>query len=222
MILATHHSEPGGHAENQDCCLLSRHSSDPDCWFAAVADGQGGRAGAAEAARIACATVADQLQRQQADRLLQPHLWLGLLAAADQAVAAAPETGFCTLAALVLTESKLAGASSGDSAVVLFPAGQPMRILTSGQRKNPPVGSGSAEFVPFAAPLSPPWTVLLLTDGVWKYGGWEFLQRLDPRLLGEELIQLLRRKATLPGAKEPDTYRGLQDDFTLVVLQGVP
>jgi len=144
------------------------------------------------------------------------------MAAADRAVAAAPEAGFCTLAAVAVTETKLAGASSGDSAVAVFPAGQAMRILTSDQKKNPPVGSGSAEFVPFAATLSPPWTVLLLTDGVWKYAGWDFLQRLDPRLPEEELIRLLWSKVTLAGARDPDTYRGLQDDFTLVVLQGTP
>ena len=46
-------------------------------------------------------------------------------------------------------------------------------ILTRHQFKDPPVGSGEASFVPFTARLASPWTVLALTDGVWKYAGWD-------------------------------------------------
>jgi hypothetical protein len=198
------------------------HPLDADCLLAAVADGQGGQAGAAEAAQLACRVIRDLASESPPRQCFQVSPWLNLLRAVDRQVAEDPQAGFCTLAAVAITSTSLRGASSGDSAVVLFAGSRPMQILTAGQKKNPPVGSGAAEFVPFAASLALPWTVLLLTDGAWKYAGWDFLQRLDPYQPAEQLIRLVRAKVTLQGSKEPDTYRGLQDDLTLVVLQGAP
>ena len=58
--------------------------------------------------------------------------------------------------------------------------------LTANQIKNPPVGSAAAVFTPFAGRLERPWTVLAMSDGVWKYVGWErvrAIQRNNPELL---------------------------------------
>ena len=39
------HSEPGGHATNEDAFEVMQHPADPSCWIGALADGQGGQAG---------------------------------------------------------------------------------------------------------------------------------------------------------------------------------
>ena len=66
----------------------------------------------------------------------------------------------------------VAGASSGDSAALLV-AGRHATELTAGQRKDPPVGSGVATAVPFAVTARGPWRLLVMSDGVWKYVGWD-------------------------------------------------
>ena len=58
-----------------------------------------------------------------------------------------------------------------------MPAGK-ATVVTGCQTKDPPVGSGEAFFVPFAAELTPPWLVLAMTDGVWKYAGWHRLEEV--------------------------------------------
>src|SRR5204863_3743246 len=109
-----------------------------------------------------------------------PSCWETILQRADATVSATAGAGFTTLAAFALTNKHICGASCGDSAVVLFNAGDLAQFLTSGQRKNPPIGSGGAVGVSFAANLSSPWTVLAMSDGVWKYAGWENVLRIDP------------------------------------------
>ena len=63
-------------------------------------------------------------------------------------------------------------------------AGETIQELTSSQRKNPPVGSGGAIFVPFACRLIRPWQVLAMSDGVWKYAGWEAIRDVATREKG--------------------------------------
>jgi hypothetical protein len=120
--------------------------------------------------------------------------------------------GLTTLVALCVRAGKLCGGSSGDSGAVVHSAGASV-ILTRHQFKDPPVGSGEAVFVPFTARLASPWSVLALTDGVWKYAGWDHVLQLAGQP-GPALIAALRRRATLPGSG------GLPDDFTLVAIQG--
>jgi hypothetical protein len=129
-------------------------------------------------------------------------------------VADAEKAGFTTLIGFCLTENALCGASSGDSAVALLNAGEPPRILTKHQMKNPPVGSRGAIFVPFSVRLVHPWTVLAMTDGVWKYAGWDTIFAVSSEGAGEAILQKVREKAALPRTGQ------LQDDFTLVVFQG--
>jgi hypothetical protein len=108
----------------------------------------------------------------------------------------------------------LCGGSSGDSAVVVQNAGQTPHILTKHQKKNPPVGSRGADFVPFSLSLVHPWTVLAMTDGVWKYAGWDSIFAALSEGKGENIIRTLREKAAMSRTGQ------LQDDFTLVVFQG--
>jgi hypothetical protein len=86
-------------------------------------------------------------------------------------------------------------------------------VLTNRQNKNPPVGSGAAYFVPFAARLVCPWVVLAMSDGVWKYVGWDNVFKAASEQDGPKIIETIRERARLPGSGN------LQDDFTLVAFQ---
>jgi len=72
-----------------------------------------------------------------------------------------------------------AGLRPGDNlytdAVVAIDAERRIFDLTRQQAKNPPIGSGDALFTPFGALLADPWLVLAMSDGVWKYVGWDRL-----------------------------------------------
>jgi hypothetical protein len=188
-------------------------SSSP-CYLCTVADGQGGQEGAALAATIACQICLEKAATLQIHQLLSPSAWTLLLKGADKAVADAEGAGYTTLIAFCLTEIMLCGGSSGDSAVVVRNAGQTPHILTMHQMKNPPVGSRGAVFVPFSLHLVHPWTVLTMTDGVWKYAGWDSIFAALSEGTGEAILHTLREKASLPRTGQ------LQDDFTLVVFQG--
>jgi hypothetical protein len=214
VIASFTHSEPGGHRENQDAFEVRPLPGTTDGYLCAVADGQGGRAGGALAAALACKACLDAASGCPVADLLGPAAWIPILRAADEAVAACKEAGATTLVAFCLTENALCGGSGGDSAAVVVNPRQPPAILTRGQQKNPPVGSGAAVFVPFSTGLLPPWTVLAMTDGVWKYAGWEQVFAAAAACSGTAMIGALRKAASLPASGR------LQDDFTLVGFQG--
>jgi len=56
--------------------------------------------------------------------------------------------------------------------------------------------------------------VLAMTDGVWKYVGWDRVCELATRLGGDELLAALQAAARLPRTGQ------FQDDFTAVLLEG--
>jgi len=212
MFAVQSHSEPGGHTHNEDAFAVQAHPADASCLLCVVADGQGGQPGGGEAARLACRACIEAACALPPDRLFAPGAWLGLCRTGDEAVASDRAAGYTTLVALAVRGHALMGASSGDSAAVLGNGGRPGVILTARQRKNPPVGSGMADFVEFEAGLEAPWAVLVLTDGVWKYAGWEAVLGAVNGA-GEGALEALRRRATLPGSG------GLQDDFTAVLVR---
>lgn len=214
MIAYFAHTEPGGHEENQDRFEVRSVAGSSDCYVCAIADGQGGQAGAALAAAIACQSCLDGVSSFRTDQLLSASIWPAILHDADKAVADAEGAGYTTLIAFCLTETMLCGASSGDSAVAVLNAREPPCILTKQQMKNPPVGSRRAIFVPFAKRLVRPWTVLAMTDGVWKYAGWDNIFAAASEGDGAAIIRKLREKSALPRTG------ALQDDFTLVVFHG--
>jgi serine/threonine protein phosphatase PrpC len=136
--------------------------------------------------------------------------WGFVLQTADQAVAADPEAGFSTLVGFCIRNGRIVGASSGDSAVALLNnAGA--TILTNRQLKHPPVGSGSAVFTEFATELGEGWRALAMTDGVWKYVGWDRVIATAGAHPGRAALEALRELARLPKSG------GLQDDFTAIL-----
>ena len=145
--------------------------------------------------------------------LSSPSEWVTLLQGVDAAVEAEPLAGFTTLIGFGVRGSSLVGASSGDSAVLVISSGDRPRIVTENQRKNPPVGSGGAAFVPFAARLIVPWRISAMTDGVWKYVGWERVIEILGQEGGAEAIARMQARARLPGSGR------FQDDFTVVVIE---
>src|SRR5262249_35777698 len=148
--------------------------------------------------------------------LLRPDTWPEILSEVDRVVAGERGAGFTTLVAFAISRGYLSGASSGDSALYALSADRLGLHLTAHPVKNPPVGSGEAILIPFAAKLVKPWTVLAMTDGVWKYAGWDAVARITPRQNGRDVIEELQRRARLPGSGR------FQDDFTVVVLQEMP
>jgi serine/threonine protein phosphatase PrpC len=205
-------SEPGGHLHNEDAFRVQAHPLDPDCWLCFVADGQGGQAGGGPAAQLACQSALAAAVDCRPGVLTHPSTWPPILRQADAAVAAGPGAGFTTLVGLCVCRNVVVGASSGDSAALLISDGKPHH-LTAAQHKNPPVGSGAAIAVPFATALKEPWRVLVMSDGVWKYVGWDRVIEIASRARGPAVIAELQQAARLPGSGR------FQDDFTVVALE---
>ena len=206
-------TECGGHATNEDAFTIEPHPRDSSCYVCAVADGQGGRAGGRDASQIACLATIETALSYSPKQLARPKSWPTILRAADDAVRDSPDAGFTTLVAACITPSMVCGASSGDSAAIVLTAGNDYQQLTQNQIKNPPVGSGVAEFITFTSPLVAPWLVLLMSDGVHKYAGWNTIASVITQNDGQAIIDSLKLSARLPGSGE------FQDDFTVLAVQ---
>ena len=74
-------TEAGGHVTNEDFFAVQQHPMNSEYSICAVADGQGGRAGGGEAARLACRVAIDRAVSQAPRRLLRPTVWSDLRAA---------------------------------------------------------------------------------------------------------------------------------------------
>lgn len=216
MIDVVSFSEPGGHAVNEDAFVVLPHPSIPDCWLCALADGQGGRAGGARAARLACDTAIASMLTLNPGEMGEVTTWFSIFRSADEAVRADREAGFTTLVGFCIVMGIVCGASSGDSGALLLHGDGEIEELTAHQQKNPPVGSGAAKFVPFVSNAEPPWTLLAMSDGVWKYVGWDRVIAAGRTHRGQELIDTLAALARLSGSGR------FQDDFTVVAFHGSP
>jgi serine/threonine protein phosphatase PrpC len=212
MVRVQSCSEVGDHRLNEDAFCVQAHPLAPDCWVCLVADGQGGQPGGGTAAQRACRNALEAALACRPESLIEPATWSGILRQADAAVAADPGAGFTTLVGLCVYRGRVVGASSGDSAALLVSGGK-AKELTAGQQKNPPVGSGAAVAVPFAAAVAEPWRVLVMSDGVWKYAGRDRVAEIASRTRGPSVIAELQGAARLRGSG------GFQDDFTVVVLE---
>jgi serine/threonine protein phosphatase PrpC len=215
MCLIFTHSEAGGHATNEDAFDVRRHPEGCGCWVGALADGQGGQSGGAEAARLACRIVIEAALAQPIASLSKPRTWVEALRRADEGVLADARAGFTTLIGFVIVGGRVVGASCGDSALWVAGADDQIIELTGHQSKNPPIGSGCAEPTPFVAELSGSWVVVAMSDGVWRYAGRDGVRAALRESRGQTLLDALPARARLPRTG------GLQDDYTAVVLQSV-
>jgi hypothetical protein len=206
-------TEAGGHPNNEDAFLVRPHPADAACLLVALADGMGGQPGGGPAARLACSATLEIAAAVPLEQLFAPHGWDGVLQQADRTVNDDKVAGYTTLIGFSIKGNEIIGASCGDSAVMTSDGSGRTQELTRNQWKNPPVGSGEAVFIPFAAKLEPPWKALAMSDGVWKYVGWEPVKKTALELSGQALVDTLQQPARGRSSGK------FQDDFTLIVIQ---
>jgi len=204
------HTEPGGKAVNEDFLLARRHPQDESVMICCIADGQGGRPNGAIAAKTACEAFFESARGVSPTKLFKDQTIPSLLQSVDGRVSTTG--GFTTLAVLVLDRNMASGAASGDSKVYARDSAGQITEVSSKQWKNPAVGSGDAIFEPFMAHAVGGSRVLMVTDGVWKYAGYESIQRALTADINSvpELLQrdtLARSGSSLP------------DDFSLIAIQ---
>lgn len=205
-------TEVGSHRLNEDVLVVKQHEAEPNLWLCFMADGQGGQPGGGPAAQLACEVALKAALDCSPQELQDQRRWAGFLRLADKDVEADVETGCTTFVGLCVFNGQIFGVSSGDSAALLVSRDQEVE-LTSGQRKNPPVGSGFAIAVTFTASINGPWQLLVMTDGVWKYVGWDRIVAISRRSRGAKLLAELQEAARLPGNGR------FQDDFTVVLFE---
>jgi serine/threonine protein phosphatase PrpC len=203
-------SEAGGKNESEDFVFTRRHPGAVDTYICVLADGQGGRANGAAAAKTACESVWQIASQHPQNTLFSGDAWLEILRKVDQQVV---ETGgYTTVVAVAISRHGAAGASSGDSkAYFKMPLQKEATEWTARQRKNPPVGSGSADFVPFAHQGIGGGRLLIVSDGAWKYCSYESLvESFD--LSSDASIERIRQSVIQRNGST------LPDDFSAVVI----
>jgi PPM family protein phosphatase len=210
MMIYTFTEAGDGHA-NEDAIAHRPHPTTDNFALCALADGQGGRSGGGMAAQAAVLLALDAACAVKPEALLSPLKWLDVCNTADKGVAAKPDAGYCALVALVAADEWVVGASSGDSAAVLILDNSAV-ILTDRQHKNPPLGSGAAKFEAFSAKPGMGWRVLVVSDGVWKYVGWERMIAVGRSAQGNQMAEVLRREVL-------QSHGSLPDDFSLIVIE---
>lgn len=212
MHIVSNFSQSGGQTTNEDALLCVRHPHDESISICALADGQGGRHGGQEAARLACAVAVEKASSYSPKQLTNPKRWIKILREADRAVRQDEVAGFTTLVGLCVAAHTVCGASNGDSAAVLLNVYDRFHVLTDAQQKNPPIGSGKAIITPFAEGLIDPWQVVLCTDGLWKYVGWSEVATLVKRHRGQALVDEATAAAKMAGNGV------LRDDTSVLVV----
>ncbi len=211
MIQTFSFTEAGESSANEDAFIIQPHPDDPDCWLCMVADGQGGSGGGREAARLAVQTAMDRMGAYPPAQLALASTWGLILFEVDQAVFRSSEAGLTSLVCLALYREYVMGAASGDCAALVFSG--PRHYNLTATQSGDPVGSGEVVCNAFSYPLQDPWKIVAMTDGVWKYAGWQHVFDYARETPGQELIDRLILKARLPGSGK------FQDDFTVVVLE---
>ena len=204
------HSEAGHNHLNEDCARAQFHPYNAGALICVLADGQGGQFGGGVAARVAVQRCFDLALAHAPAELLERQTWREITLAADQTVESQNDAGFTTLIGLCATGSQVCGASIGDSAALQIET--QIVELTAAQRKNPPVGSGAATPITFAAPRLANSPLLLMSDGVWKFVGFERIAQMARGHAGADLATKLRElQLAGNGGKLPD-------DFSLIAV----
>ena len=199
-------SEAGHNHRNEDCTRAQFHPYKRGALIAVLADGHGGQFGGGAAARVAVQKCFELALARSPAELLERQVWREILQSADVTVEAESDAGFTTLIGLCATNAQVCGASCGDSAALLI-QDEDFVELTAAQRKNPPVGSGSAMPIPFSAARLATAPLLLLSDGAWKGVGFERIARTAWLHSGADLVMELRDlQLAGNGGKLPDDF----------------
>lgn len=205
-------SEGSPEHENQDFLLVEQLPKS-ESWIGAIADGQGGRAGGALAAQLACYSLINAVREIQAASLAGPSKWWELFRSTDQAVTSDSQAGYTTLIGFCITDGYIYGASCGDSAAYLCNSAAQFITLTTNQQKNPQIGSGMTSCTFFSSPLVRPWSFLAATDGVWKYVGLDKVRTLLQSPKETRVSEELKAAGRLPGSGK------FPDDFTFSLIE---
>jgi serine/threonine protein phosphatase PrpC len=140
-----------------------------------------------------------------------PEFWKRCGKAVDRTVMEDRTAGFTTWIGAGVKPGIVSGASSGDSSAYVIGKAA-VTNLTENQRKNPPVGSGKAIFVPFSTRLTVGDIFLAVSDGIWKYLWDEEIQRICRATELERIPSVLRQRVA-------ELYRGsLPDDIAIIVV----
>jgi serine/threonine protein phosphatase PrpC len=127
-----------------------------------VADGAGGAAGGADAAKAICgAASAYQDWRMPSD-------WAGWLTRIDREMSRSRVGLAAAVVIEIWDDGRIVGASVGDCEAWMFGGDGASRSLMAGQSRKPLLGEGMAQPVGFQARLGRG-TLLIATDGLWKY-----------------------------------------------------
>ncbi len=181
----------------------------PEGLVVVVADGAGGTGNGAHAAETVVGHVEASLP------LADETLWVAFLTEADQVLSRDPHYGEATAVVLLITSTTILGASVGDSEAWAWLDGIWVD-LTARQVRKPLVGSGAARPVGFAHPHGGVGSILVGTDGLFKYSRPAQIRDLIASAgplddLGPALVDLVRLRTG-----------GLQDDVGLAVIRFGP
>ena len=153
-----------------------------------VADGSGGMSGGAQAAERALQEISGAARQR---KLNERASWLAMLAKADDAISRDPEQ--CAIVAAAIIGGRIFGASVGDCEAWLITENS-IEELTASQVRKPLLGSREGVPVAFEAVLGDA-TLLLATDGLWKYARRDRIAVLARR---PDLQVAVHRLAELP------------------------
>jgi PPM family protein phosphatase len=175
-----------------------------------VADGAGGRAGAARAAEVVVQMTRQAVSAIPARKIGDPRTWSRLLAEMDQALLDDPAAGETTAVVAALSAAGIAGASVGDSgAWLITPKGYDE--LTERQHPKPFLGTGAAIPIPFSARRFDG-TLLMASDGLFKYTSPESICEVA---LEAEIEETAKRLVDLVRLRSG----GLPDDISVVLCR---
>ena len=152
-----------------------------------VGDGAGGRSGAAQAAEFFV-----RFARDEAANLTFTKDCFRLLCELDQKITRANDCGETTGVIVVVSEGEVFGANVGDSVAWLF---TPEGNEELSRVRKPYLGTGVAAPHYFAR-RSSLGTLVVATDGLWKYTSLELIEQKvragNPERLAAELADLVR------------------------------
>lgn len=141
-----------------------------------VADGVGGRENGGNAASLAVKLTWEVVSRATTRELSDTHFWQQTFHYVDESVSDDSVCGETTLVAICLTPTRIVGACVGDSETWWINPSGTIQVLTEGGCK-PYLGRGMASPTTFTFPTPQAGTLLVATDGLFKYTDAEQIAR---------------------------------------------